>query len=246
MGLIVFTVLLFPSSRRDGKNLRQVVPASGTQTQQNSPVVVQPSPVAVTAVTNQAIALLTNSGVLPDYPDFQQRPLPVTSESTRFQWTSADGKDTNVMRLLAHNPLELERFMIENPRIFKRQLVYLKETPAMVFEQAKATGQTVRQMTLPGFDGQELRVQIAKTEGNVSGRQGKFSGRLADNPDSLVTLAFADGRQAYLVISPKDDLYLIADPREDGQAVLKAIDPNTYGLGPEHADCSIPIPYRSH
>lgn len=146
------------------------------------------------------------------------------------------------MRQLAHNPLELERFQVENPRIFKRQLVYLKKTPAMLFEQATASGQAVKQVTLPGFDGQEFTVQIEKTEGKISGRRGQLSGKLPEDPDSLVTLAFADGRQAYMIISPKNNLYLIADPREDGQAVLKAIDPNTYGMSPAQADCPPPPP----
>lgn len=241
MGLIAVAVFLFPSSSRDRQDSRRAVPASGTQTQTNVPVAVVPSPVAVTVVNNRTLAQPAEGGALPNFTDFQKQPLPVAYEGERFQWTQADGKDTNVIRQLAHNPLEYERMVRENDRIFKRQLVYLKETPAMIFEQAKLTGQPVNQLTLPGLDGQELRVQITKTEGNISGRQGKFSGRIVGNPDSLVTLAFADGRQAYTVIAPKEHLYLIADPREDGQAVLKAIDLQTYGLGPEQAECTIPM-----
>ena len=174
--------------------------------------------------------------MLPNYPDFQERPFSVAYESPAVQWTLADGKDTNIIRQLAHNHLEYDRMVGENSRIFRRQLVYLKETPAAVLEQAKLAGQAVQQLTLPGVDGQEFQFDIGKRDGNGSSRQGMFSGYLAGNSDSLVTLAFVDGRVAYTVLSPKDNVFVVGEPREDGQVIVKAIDPNTYGLGPEEAD----------
>lgn len=174
--------------------------------------------------------------VLPNYPDFQKRPFPVAFESSRFQWTSADGRDTNVIRQLAHNPLEYDRMVDENSRIFKRELVYLKETPAGIFEQAKLGGNQVAQLTLPGLDGQEMQFQIVRTDSKGSSRQGMFSGHLVDNTDSLVTLAFEDGRQAFTILSPKDNIFLVGEPREDGQVIVKAINPNTWGVGPAEAD----------
>jgi hypothetical protein len=171
-------------------------------------------------------------GVMPDDSDFKLRPFSVAQETVSAQWTSADGKDTNVIRQLAHNPLEYARMVEENPRIFKRQLVYLKETAAAVFEQAKLTGEPVKQLTLPGVDGQELQFEIIKSDGKISSRQGAFSGHLAGNNDSLVTLAFLDGREAFTVLSPKENIFIVGEPREDGQVVVKAIDPDTYGVGP--------------
>ncbi|HEU5397269.1 MAG TPA: hypothetical protein VFV81_08875 [Verrucomicrobiae bacterium] len=165
---------------------------------------------------------------------FQLRPFPVAYESPHFEWTLANGMDTNVIRELAHNDLEYARMVEENPRIFRRRLVYLKQTAAAVFEQAKLTGSAVQQLTLPGID-QELRFQIVKGDPGGSSRRGMFSGHLAGNPDSLVTLAFQDGREAFTVLSPKDNLYIVGEPREDGQVIVKAIDPNTYGVGPEAA-----------
>jgi hypothetical protein len=166
------------------------------------------------------------------YASFKQRPFPVAYESARVQWTLADGKDTNVIRELAHNPLEYERMVEENARIFKRQLVYLKEPSAAVFEQAKLTGKPVGQLTLPGVDGQELAFEIVTSDANASGRRGMFSGHLAGNPDSTVTLAFQDGREAFTILSPKDNIFVVGEPREPGQVIVKAIDPNTYGVGP--------------
>ena len=192
-------------------------------------------PVAGSNSTVPSALELARRGALLNYPDFQTRPLPVGYESAKTQWTLADGKDTNIIKQLADNPLEYDRMVEENARIFRRQLVYVKETPAAVFEQAKLTGAPVRQLTLPGVDGQELQFDIVKSEGNGSSRQGMFSGHLAGNVDSLVTLAFVDGRVAYTVLSPKDNVFVVGEPREDGQVIVKAIDPNTYGLGPEDA-----------
>ena len=173
------------------------------------------------------------SGMLQNWPGFQERPFPVGYESSKVQWTLADGKDTNVIRQLAHNHLEYDRMVDENSRIFRRELVYLKETAASVFEQAKLNGTPVQQLTLPGVDGQELQFQIVKSQvSGGSSRQGMFSGHLAGNADSLVTLAFEDGREGYTVLSPKDDIFIVGEPREDGQVIVKAIDPNTYGVGP--------------
>lgn len=192
--------------------------------------------------TNPPSQTLTTTGLKPaaktsklltNYPDFKERPLPVAYESPDFQWTSADGKDTNVIRQLAHNPLEYDRMVEENPRLFRRELVYLKVTAAALFEQAKLTGKPVEELTLPGLDGQELPFIIVHREGNNSSRWGMFSGHLAGDADSMVTMAFQDGREAFTVIAPRENIYLVGEPREDGQAIVKAIDPNSYGLGPE-------------
>jgi len=186
-------------------------------------------------VTNTATPSIVKASAVTNYSDFTVRPLPVAYESASVQWTLADGKDTNVIRQLAHNPLEYARMVEENPRIFRRELVYLKETAAAVFEQAKLSRAPVRQLTLPGVDGQELLFQIVQSEGNGSSRHGSFSGHLAGNNESQVTLAFQDGREAFTVIAPSQNLFLVGEPREPGQVIVKAIDPNTYGVGPEES-----------
>lgn len=175
-------------------------------------------------------------GPSPENSDFRERPFPAAYESPRNGWTLADGRDTNVIRQLAHNHLEYDRMVEENPRILRRQLVYLKETAASVFEQAKLTGRPVRQLTLPSLDGQELQFEIAKSQSSGgSSRQGMFSGHLANDANSLVTLAFMDGREAFTVLSPQENIFVVGEPREDGQVIVKQIDPNTYGQGPEQA-----------
>jgi len=191
---------------------------------------------AQTSVTN--VVKARTAGVLENYSDFKMRPLPVAIEGTNNQWTVADGKDTNVIRQLPHNPLEYARMVDENSRIFRRQLVYLKETAASVFEQAKLTGASVTRLTVPVLDGRELTFEIARRDGGGSSRQGMFSGHLVGNTDSLVTMAFEDVREAFTVLSPEDNVFVVAEPRENGQVIIKAIDPNTYGVGPAPGDAN--------
>lgn len=185
-----------------------------------------PTPGSPAATTRSSVSLPAN------WPAFQLQPFPVAYRSARYEWTLADGRTTNVIRRLAHNQLEYDRMLEENARIYERQLVYLNETAASVFEQAKATGQKVTQLTLPGLDGAELQFSIVKSQSNDgSSRQGMFYGHLAGDPNSLVTMAFQDGREAYTVLSPQENTFVVGEPREDGQVMVKAINPDTYGVG---------------
>src|SRR5262249_28813495 len=58
------------------------------------------------------------------YSDFQRHPFNVSLSRAACEWTAEDGRDTNVIRRLAHNELEYARMFDENSRIFRRQLVY--------------------------------------------------------------------------------------------------------------------------
>jgi hypothetical protein len=207
------------------------------QTTRTNRAALNPNTIATNALPPVTASRTTNSGIASaastPSPDFQKRPYPISYETPEIQWTSADGKDTNVIQQLAHNPLEYDRMVQENPRLLKRQLVYLKETAAAVFERAKLTRATVQELTVPGLDGQEFRFQIIQSDSNGSSRHGMFSGRLVGNPDSMVTMAFQDGREAFTVISPKENIFIEGEPREPGQVIVKAFDPNTYGTGPQ-------------
>jgi hypothetical protein len=161
----------------------------------------------------------------------QKHPFAVAHESAAYQWTAADGKDTNIIRRLAHNDLEYERMVKENPTIYRRQLVYHKAGFTLQAQQAVQSGQSIRQVTLPGLDGQELSVAVTKTDLESGGDRGIFYGKLPDRPDSLVTVAFINGREAFTVVSPQDQLYLHAESHEPGELVVKSVDPKTYGGG---------------
>jgi hypothetical protein len=81
------------------------------------------------------------------------------------------------------------------------------------------------------LDGQEVQFEITKADVNPSGQQGTFAGRVAGHDDSLVTLAFKGGREAFTVMSPSENLFLQGDPHEPGDLIVKSINPETYVLG---------------
>ena len=159
------------------------------------------------------------------------RPLPVSHKSLTHEWTHGDGSDLEVIGKLAHNPDEFIRMAGENERIKRRQLVYRRETAATVVQRARATGEPVRSLTLPGLDGREIHVQVTGSELAYSGLSGTFTGRVAGREQSIVTLAFKNNREAFSVSSPEDGLYLEAEPREPGEVIIKEIDPATYASG---------------
>ncbi len=162
---------------------------------------------------------------------FQLRPFTVALARSGFEWTGEDARDTNAIRRLAHNDGEYKRMVAENPRIKRRQLVYRAETTAARIERNKLTGESIREMTLPGLDGQAINVEITRADLSPSGQQGTFIGRVAGRGDSMVTLAFKGGREAFTILSPVDNLYLLAEPREPGELIVKSIDPDLYASG---------------
>jgi hypothetical protein len=162
---------------------------------------------------------------------FSKRPLAVARRSKTHEWTAEDGRSPDFIYKTAHNDLEAQRMVEENDRIKRRQLVYRNDTAAVVIQRARLSGEPVKKLTLPGLDGQEIPVEITQTDLAPSGQTGSLTGRIAGKPGSLVTLAFKFGREAFTVSSPEDGLYLVAEPREPGELIVKSIDPNVYASG---------------
>lgn len=165
------------------------------------------------------------------FPAFRKHPFAVAEKKGAYGWTSEDGKAPDVIRQLAHNELEFERMAGENDRIYRRQLVYDNDTVAAQIERAKLSGKAMSEIELPGLDGQEVAFKISKTDLSPSGEQGTFSGQVAGRLDSMVTFAFKGGREAFTILSPADNLYLVGEPREPGELVVKSINPETYVVG---------------
>ena len=199
------------------------------QAQSNSAPVAQPATnssaalAAQTGVTASAIASLVTTNSI-----FQLLPFAVAKAIEICEWTAEDGKNTNVIQRLAHNNLEYQRMVEENNRITRRQLVYRKDTAATVMQRSRLTGESVKQLTLPGFDGQELQFLVERADLEESKQSGTFAGQLLNRPNSHVTLAFKFGREAFTVMSPDDGIYLQGHPREPGEIILTSFDPNTY------------------
>ncbi len=184
------------------------------------------------AATDRMHLSATGPAVLANNPGFQKRPFPVAIESPKDQWTSADGRDTNVIRQLAHNPLEYERMVGENDKIKRRQLVYLKDPITMVIDRARNAGESVHSFTLPGLDGQEYSVEVTQNTVERTRMAGSLSGHLKGQVNSLVSIGFAEGYESFNIFSPDDKIYIVADAREPGEVMVKEIDPAKYGVFP--------------
>lgn len=152
----------------------------------------------------------------------------MTRSTAAHEWTDADATQPAVIEKLAHNPDEFMRLVEENDRIKRRQLVYRSEPAWELVEKSKATGEPVRTLTLPGLDGQEVQVEVTGTDLDPSGLSGTFSGHVAGHQQSLVTLAFIRGREAFTVVSPDNGVFLQGHPRESGEVLVASFDPDEY------------------
>jgi hypothetical protein len=165
------------------------------------------------------------------FASFQKHPFAAVKTNSAFGWTSEDGTRPEIMRQLAHNELELERMADESDRIYRRQLVYHTDTVAAQIERSKLTGEPLLQLQLPGLDGQEIQFNITAADLSPSGQQGTFAGQLAGQPDSMVTFAFKGGREAFTLFSPTDHTYLVGEPREPGEVIVKSLNITNYTAG---------------
>ncbi len=152
--------------------------------------------------------------------------------TARHEWTAEDGRDIDSITAIAHNEAEVDRLLEENNRIEQRQLVYRKEPAYVLVQQARAAGEVVRKVMLPGLDGQELEVQVDRADLAPSGLSGTFTGRLPGRGQSLVTLAFKEGREAFTVLSPDDGTFLQGQPREPGEIIVTSFNPDKYQTQP--------------
>ncbi len=205
---------------------------SAAPTNSSAPQVSVAKPASATVVPPAPIhpSALSAAGRLPvpAFSWFQPHPFKVVQSNAVYAWTAEDGKDTNVIRQLAHNELEYQRMVDENGKIYRRQLVYHPEGFTLQAQQSSQSGQGIQQLTLPGLDGEEVPVVVTKTDFESGGDRGLFYGKLPDRPDSMVTVAFINGREAFTVVSPQDQIYLQAEAREPGEIVVKKFDPQTY------------------
>ncbi|AKC83648.1 hypothetical protein IMCC26134_14265 [Verrucomicrobia bacterium IMCC26134] len=192
----------------------------------HSALAIPPSTVAPVASPVDLAAALGEGLVYPATPVL--RPLPVSRSSDHHEWTRGDGRDPGVIHLISHNEAEFRRLIEENDRISRRQLVYRKDVIAAGIQRSRLTGEPVRHIVLPGFDGQEFAVDVLRADLSPSGQAGSLTGKLAGQDSSIVTLAFQFGREAFTILSRETGIYLQAHPRESGEIILTGFDPATY------------------
>lgn len=196
-----------------------------------TPAPAVPSTTAVAPVPSETPASLPSPRAAltaATFPGFQRRPFAVAHSSGQHEWTSEDGRDPDAILEIAHNETEVQRLMEENPRIMRRQIVYRKEPAWVLVERAKASGEPLRRLIVPAFDGREVEIEVTRADLDPSGLSGTFAGRLPGRGQSLVTLAFKRGREAFTVMSPEDGTYLQGHPREPGEIIVTSFDPDKY------------------
>lgn len=140
-----------------------------------------------------------------------------------------DGKDTNFLRLLALNPHHYEKMAEENSSVIRRQLVYRNIPTQSIFQKAKLTGEPITELVLPGLDGQEFLIEPIKVELAHDASKGELTARIKGRPNSVVSLAFINNREAFVIIDYDWGLYLVGDPRHPGELIVKQVDPTTHG-----------------
>lgn len=160
------------------------------------------------------------------------RPLPVALSSALHQWTAGDALTPETIRLIARNRDEFIRLIEENDRIERRQLVYRQDVVAAAVQRSRLTGEPIRTFVLPGLDGREYEIVVNRADLSPSGQSGSFSGRLAAEPDSLVTLSFRFGREAFTILSTSAHIFLQGHPREPGELIVTSFDPSAYSPQP--------------
>jgi hypothetical protein len=160
------------------------------------------------------------------------RPLPVARSSAHHQWPAGDTLTPDAIQLIARNADEFIRLVEENDRILRRQLVYRQDVAAAAVQRSRFTGEPVRTLILPGLDGEEYEITVTRADLSPSGQSGTFSGRLANQPDSLVTLAFQFGREAFTILSTSAGLFLQGHPRESGEIIVTRFEPEAYSPQP--------------
>jgi hypothetical protein len=168
------------------------------------------------------------AGGAPQFDSFRLRPFAAVKSTGAHEWTAEDARSPEAIRNIAHNETEVARLTEENARIKRRQLVYRKETAFKQVQRALAAGQPVRKLILPGLDGQEVEMEVVNADIAPSGMSGTFAGRLPGKGQSMATLAFKEGREAFSVMSPEDETFLQGHPREPGEIIVTSFDPDTY------------------
>lgn len=201
--------------------LKKAAPGKSVATHQTAEAAATSNPAVIHA--DQTTAKTSPPGT------FGLRPFATTLTRGSFEWTGEDGRDTNIIRQLAHNELEARRMMEENETIFRRQLVYRTQTMSAAAQHALQSGEPIRELLVPGLDGQEFQVEVRNLDLTDGGTNGTFSGHILGHPDSMVTMAFKGGREAFTIISIADNIFLHAEPREPGELIVKKVDPDKYG-----------------
>jgi hypothetical protein len=163
---------------------------------------------------------MNTADVPSDYADFRLRPFRVAKSSRTHEWTAEDGRSEAAIRALAHNPLEEENYKNENKWIERRQLVYRKEKVVDFLPELESGAR--KEITVPGFDGEEFTIDISKVKRFSSGSFG-ILGTVRGYPDSSFSLGSDQDREAMTLSIPSKKIRYEITPRETYEVVVSQI-----------------------
>jgi len=155
---------------------------------------------------------------------WDRKPFPFasTQEKGGFKWTAEDGMSPEIMRQLANNNVMLKSLEEENASILRRQLIYAPENFGKKAQ--KIYDETLKTITLPGFDGRLFEVEISTvTPKDAKEVSGAFAGKLVGQ-EGWVTAA-SEKDYWSIGIYTSDQVINIAN-REHGEWMLSEGDPN--------------------
>ncbi len=158
------------------------------------------------------------------YWKMETQPFPVSQRSANFAWTSADGTDPKNMKQLANNRENYNQMATQNQWVTKRQLVYLPDNFAQT-TQGIYDG-SVKEFTLPGFDGEELRVKVGEVVITEPDQRttGYFYGYLANEPKTVIYASSVGNTWSIGVDRPDHQDYRQMDTRIEGEIIVSQID----------------------
>ena len=246
-GITIFAVSFFKTSPEVQKNLSKDTSSKSQETKTSTTQIHRTETSEPLTLAEEEIPSEDPPGY---YYELESRPFEVTQSTGNFEWTAADGKSPEVMRILATNPANLGQLTDQNEWTDKRQLVYLTENfkrQADKVFQGKA-----KSITIPGFDGEELEVSVNMLDFVENGEASSFEGTLKDYPDVYVDAARIDGIWAISYSNPGDKFLYDYISRQDGELIMNRLDADaqalaTHGHHHDHNDpnCSLCSPFHT-
>ena len=152
----------------------------------------------------------------------KSRPFEVVQSSDRFEWTAEDGKSDEVIEILANNDRMADFLKKRNAMIKRRQLVYVD--PQFSADMKSAFNQEGSDIVVPGFDGEEFKVQLTpeKTFGDSDELSGSFRGNIPDIEGSRIVGGSDKDTWAIGIYLPGRQYQI--QSRENGEFIVSEID----------------------
>ncbi len=161
------------------------------------------------------------------------KPFPVSESTERFEWTSVDGRSEEAIKSLANNSEMVDALIETNNWTKRRQLVYVN--PDFTEKAGAVYRDELREIILPGFDGEEFKVSIDVSTDFGEWVTGSFTGTVEGFEDANV-VAGSDLNYWSIGIDFKDRHYQIEN-REEGEWMVSEID--LAAMHAYHGECKI-------